>query len=490
MVARNPNKDNSHELLADALSRPDEKRTEQPDTRNYRARKGKQGKLRSSDDITRQETSRSPTPPITQTDPREPLSLNGKAQPAKTACIVGGGPGGLIVAKKLAERGFEVFVLEQGAPYDQTRRADERSFNLTIDGLGMHAAGRAKGLIYAAGRIINGRAIHRPNKPVFTHPYGHNWSDHFVAVSRHDLLRSLASCLSAEPWCRVLFNAKAKETNVQSGSLTWINLITGEETSKTFDLVVFADGVNGLGREIAAKRPGISINKQVDPVTYIKAEITPEAARKCGLPLDKINFWTGKGGVSIGVPNVDDSASVLIMGDLPGSFTSPVFTSTTDAIKFMQARNPLLIEAIPDLAEQLVGRTRGHFLTTATSNWRLGAKAVLLGDSGRCAPPWAGLGANSAISDAAALADAIDANPNFDTALTAYSNDRIAASEIIQRMIAEHGRLLNASLGSTTWMLLQKFQDLRERLFKHRTLYQQIAFDDGGLNRLIRGERN
>ena len=416
---------------------------------------------------------------------------NSRSSKTERIIIVGGGPGGLVLAALLRALGYEVLVLESSPSYgSELHVVDDRSFNLTIDGLGMHAAGPLSRLIYATGLLIDGRAIHRPSKPMLTHPYGHAASDHFVAVSRTDLLVALTQHLCVDWDCPVRFGCKVTSADAKTGELNWHDTTTGENHQGFADLIVFADGVGGLGREKAFKKAGVSAKKESDPTAYLKAEIKPDAAKQCGIPLDKINFWPGEGGVSIGVPNVNGSVSVLVMGELPGAFESPVFTNPTDAMRFMRSRNPLLLDAIPDLGNQLVNRKSGNFATTEVSTWRLGPRAVLLGDAGRCAPPWAGLGANSALSDADALVTALTEHRDLDEALVTYSAGRVAASAIIQRLIVGHGRLLNVSLGSWPWRLLHGIQDLRERMFDTRTLYQRIAFDKGGLDREIRESHN
>jgi 2-polyprenyl-6-methoxyphenol hydroxylase-like FAD-dependent oxidoreductase len=401
--------------------------------------------------------------------------------------VVGAGPGGLLAAWKLLDLGHDVVVLESRPPHAASKEDDVRSFNLTADGLGLSAFGKLRPLIYAAGTIVDGRAIHRPPRPVFTHRYGCRASDHLVSVARRDVLVLLAATIENHPRCRLLFDHAATDARPAGGRVLWNGPGDGGDRAvfeEAFDLVVFADGMRGLGQRLAREIPSVGSTVTPHEVAYLKVTIRAEAVARLALPLDKINFFPGRSSLAIGLPNQDGSISALIEDRFEGASTRPIFSEPWEAATYCRRLNERLVEAVPDLADQIIGQRPGFFYTTRIDSWRLGPRAILLGDAGACAPPWAGFGMNLACSHASDLARVLTRFDDLDTALEAYNRRRVATSHVIQDVVAAHGSILTSEIGSARWRMAQSVRDWRERVLGRRTPYQTIAFEEHGLARL------
>lgn len=413
-------------------------------------------------------------------------SVKSMPEPPSVA-VVGSGPAGLTCATLFARGGARVKLFEMRPDPRLVALDDARSFSLTLAGLAFGADPALEPAIRDAGQRVVGRAVYAADGEVVTTPYGLKPYDQFVAIPR-SRLQQIQLRRAEALGVQTHFDCEVLDAEVNDGVIHWRCGQDAHLLSATFDLLVFADGVNGIGRRLLENRPSNSVLKLVDGTEYVRARIEPAETARAGLPRDRISFWPGAGGPAVGIPDREGALDLLIMGKLPGDFEEPPFGGEDEAAAFLGRRNRHLPRAVPGIAAQLAGARRGHFVYAMSSDWRIGRRAVAIGDAVRCAPPYSGIGGGAAMDDAALLVRIVLREPDLQAALRAFEADRCTASRIVQRMIVRHGRFLKVRLGSPVWHAGARLGLARERLTGHRTLYQRIVFEPGGLARLMRGE--
>ena len=413
--------------------------------------------------------------------------------------VVGGGPSGLLLAWKLLDTGHNVTLFEKRDEYQLNRAPDSRSYNLTADGLGLRAFGRLSNLIYSAGVIVVGRAIHSPSG-LWTHPYGYRASDHLVSIPRGDLLALLTGTISDHPCCTLHFSSEVQDADVKKGLVRWKHK-TRTETLDNLDLIAFADGVHGLGLQKAKNQPGVDSVSETEDTPYLNLTIPREAVAQAKLELNRIHFFPSDESLGIGLPNYDGTISLLIEARItknhkdepvcpftrrtPFDFSQTVFTKRDAFECYLQNQNrklPRLLEDCPNT--QILNRPAGHFIESFVNNWRVGKVGVLVGDAGSCAPPWAGFGMNLACSHAADLAHLINDSDSVVGALVRYNVRRQKCTTVVREIIRQHGVLLNSGIGSRKWRREQALRERREQVLGERSAYQMVAFEEGGLEDL------
>ncbi|MCV7425114.1 FAD-dependent oxidoreductase [Mycobacterium montefiorense] len=417
--------------------------------------------------------------------------------------VAGGGPSGLLLVWKLLNGGAIVSVFEKRGVYKLDQATDARSYNVTADALGLRSFGRLGNLIYGAGTIVDGRAIHSLSGACWTHPYGHRPSDLLVSVPRGDLLALLTGTILGHPQCTLNFDCEVVDADPTTGTVRWKSMADQSQHELTgLDLIVFADGVHGLGQRKAKGQPGVSATSE-SRTPYLNLTVSEDAVKRSKLELDKIHFFPAPDDESLGIglPNFNGTISLLIeaqvhtnhkgeeiwlfTGQTPFSPYSSVFTKREDADRYLQAQNPQLADVLKDLPdEQILNKRPNYFYESFINSWRIGRMGVLVGDAGSCAPPWAGFGMNLACSHAADLAELITQSTDLEAALKLYNKRRQKCTDVVKRVIREHGALLNSGIGSQRWRREQAIRDQRERTLGERSEYQIVAFDEQGLEEL------
>jgi kynurenine 3-monooxygenase len=404
----------------------------------------------------------------------------------RRVAIVGGGPAGLFAAAEFARRGDDVTVFEQGPSPGEAAR-DDRGFAFTLNAIGREALGPAlTAATVAAGRQVRGRAVHQPDGSTYTHDYGTRPDDYYTAVGRADF-RGLLADAAATAGALLQFQTTVTAVDDRTGTVT-VAGADGRVRQVRADLVVGADGTRGRLRSAFAGHPGVCSHLTADPTQYITASLSAEATT--GLPADRLNFFcpTDGQGVAIAVPKAAGGFDLLVTRAFGGDAAQAPLADARRAAAFLATCYPHLLAIQPDLARQLAGRRRGCFYNGGISRWHIGRR-VLVGDAGRTAPAWLGAGMNLALDDVRSLVRHVDSHGGGDVAATdglrAYEVDRLAVTPVVQGLIAEHGRLLTCRLGGVRFRLGQAVARHRERLFGHRSLFQRVAFDAGGLRRAV-----
>lgn len=233
--------------------------------------------------------------------------------------------------------------------------------------------------------------------------------DHALAVARSRLHNVLLAAVEASDRVRTVFGTTLISAD-SNGSLT-LQSGRAAPTALVADLVVGADGVGSIVRETGGFTSKVSAGSR-----YVRA-VTAERDDAGRLE----EFWTPLG--SFGHAALGDDATYL--------WAAAHAPSVTEAInaKDLQGFTEEWARALP-LAGQLLSRI-GRFNDLLVNTVRrvdcrrwFSGRLVLLGDAAHAMAPNLGQGANSALSDAVALAEAAATTESVPAALHRYDRQR------------------------------------------------------------------
>ncbi|MFJ2837300.1 FAD-dependent monooxygenase [Nocardia sp. NPDC087230] len=329
--------------------------------------------------------------------------------------IVGGSLGGLTTALALAARGTAVTVLER------TTGRTQRGVAILVSGASLRRA------LGPQAREIVGKALGPASMRQGVYP--HAWWDVYSA---------LRDAVDAEPLVSVIENAHVVEIG-QDADAAWARLEDG--TAWTSEVLLGADGYRSVVRRaVDAARP---VADYAGYVVWLGQSELPESfAERAGGP----DFFNGADDMLAVYPLIDRDGGVTRYG---WGWFDPHHTSLfrrIGAIDGTEVKHTPRGDAIPDEVYDEMIRTaqaRWH------EPWRTGVveafrsrdvvatpiteylphrvvdgRIGLLGDAAHAQTPMTGAGFEEAVTDAVALAEALDDMP-ADKGLARYESARL-----------------------------------------------------------------
>ncbi|PWB22795.1 FAD-dependent oxidoreductase [Flavobacterium sp. HTF] len=364
----------------------------------------------------------------------------------KTIAIIGGGPGGLTLARLLQRKGANVKVYERD--YDSTVRVQGTRLDLNFDsGLKALQEANLMDAFKASYRADNERTrlvdqdakVYLDYKEESTGDFGDQWFRPEIerGTLRTILLDSLRS--GTVVWNSHIISAERIDDRFQ--------LLFENGTTVNADIVIGADGANSKIRRFVT-----SIKPFYSGVSILQGSIAnPEENAP------KINdlFTDGK------IMALGDSKSITVVS-AKGSSTLDFglswktntdetdskidFNNRKDVLKWFKKEysnwNPVWQQLFE--AENITFTLRPQYCMPLDQKWETQPNITLIGDAAHLMPPFAGEGVNMAMLDALELSESLTSEKFRDlkSAIANYENQMLTRFSVIGKM----------TLNNTEWM--------------------------------------
>ncbi len=332
--------------------------------------------------------------------------------------IAGCGIGGLAVATLLAKQGHKV------ALFDQFNAPSPIGSGLVVQPVGLEVLrtiGAAEHALRLGAKITSMEGFETPsNRKVLDVRYEKGFG---LAIHRASLFDALYQCARVAG-CEIRANSMVQSTELQNGGR--VITLTSGKVCGPFDLVIDASGANSPLSPLQAK-----------PITY---------GALWGVVDWPANTALAQNQLQQRYHSADKMIGILPIGTMPDDDTpkATIFWSLRQKEFDAWQGAPLAdwkAEATalwPDIAPFLSQITSHDDLTMARykhgAMWKnFDTKLAFIGDAAHVASPQLGQGANMALLDAAALAEALAKHP-LQTALPAYQKARRAHVHLYQIM--------------------------------------------------------
>ncbi len=366
--------------------------------------------------------------------------------------IIGGGIGGVALARALARRGIDCHLFEQAPAFGEVGAGVQMTPNAVkvLKALGLGAELARIGFLPEAMVGLNWETADELFRTPLKVACPVNFGAEYYHVHRADLHGILAQDLPAD---RITFNARCTGVEEQEDGV----LARFDDGSQfKADLIVGADGIHSpvrasLWGQDEPQFTGHMCWRALVPVDQHPLPfVGPNAAFWMGPKAHVVTYYV-KGGKAVNIVAVTETADWV-----EESWTEP--SSTEELLGAYQGWHDDLIRLFK-MTDPAQTFKWGLFDHDPMAHWSTD-RATLLGDAAHPMLPFLSQGAAMAIEDAYVLAEAlVHFQGNLPAALQAYENERRPRTSEVQLQARERGRSYHLS---TPEELRRRDQAMRE----------------------------
>lgn len=401
--------------------------------------------------------------------------------------VVGAGPVGCLMSVALAQRGYDVTLLEyrDDPRLESTTDRNLRSINLAISARGISS------MAYVDRKLFE-RVFHNfvPMKGRMVHDklggqkellYGIN-GEEINSISRsflnNDLLNELAYYSSN---IHVLFGHKLHKIDFtdtkQSCHLTTRN----GETTLQFDFIIGSDGCFSTTRNQLQRNVRMNYKQEYIDCCYIELYMPPKKQGGFAISKDHLHIWPRDNFLLIALPNADGSFTSTFFG--PWSLVDSLVKSESRTKEFLATNFPDAM-ALMDLEKtttEFINNPKSPLMCVECNPYHLSnGSAILIGDAAHSMVPFYGQGLNCGFEDVRVLIELFDKyHGDRVTAFQKYTETRFGDLVTINRLARENYTELSHNVNSIWFNLYKHIDESASRLFRGKWfgLYTMISFN-------------
>jgi kynurenine 3-monooxygenase len=393
--------------------------------------------------------------------------------------LIGAGLAGCLLAIYLARRGFSVQVFERRPDMRKHAAPAGRSINLSLSTRGIHALRDVElyGKLEAHLVAMPGRMIHGEKSELLSQPYGRDPSAVHYSVGRgmlNNLLLDAAETAGAE----LFFEAGCAGLDFGTGRLVLRNEKDGTTEAQTFDTVIATDGAGSVVRHAMIEQG--HIQGRDEPLAHGYKELTIPAGPNGASRLEKnaLHIWPRGGFMLIALPNTDGSFTCTLFLPHAGPSSFESLRDEASVLNFFETEFPDARPLIPCLSRDFLAHPTGTLGTVRCFPWRVGGKALLLGDAAHAMVPFHGQGMNCAFEDCAVFNQLLDKRRDWESLYLAFEASRKPNAEAIADMALENYIEMRDAVRDSKFHLCKKIEWLLEARHPQRFVsrYAMIMF--------------
>ncbi|KAI0306521.1 FAD/NAD-P-binding domain-containing protein [Multifurca ochricompacta] len=373
--------------------------------------------------------------------------------------VVGAGPVGCLAAVSFAKMGWSVDIYEtrpdMRLPSSQAA-AQQRSINLAISSRGIAAMQAIDSA--AASRFLDnvipmrGRMIHDSDGNLDSQPYDRN-GQCINSIDRALLNLGLLDEALAVNSVHVFFQHKIVSINFQGRVISILDVGTGKEFERGFDLCIGADGSYSIVRRQLMRVIRMDFQQEYIPHEYIELKI-PAGRDNCNNPYflldpNHLHIWPRHSFMLIALPN-----KVSYLPSHDKSFTCTLFAPTTEfeklscddqVLSWFMAHFSDALELIgtEGLLNSFQRNPRNPLISIKAKPYHYKDRAIILGDAAHSMVPFYGQGLNCGLEDVRILTALLhEAGVDPTTAQDPDSFDLRLAGALSRYSESRHGDLV------------------------------------------------
>lgn len=400
--------------------------------------------------------------------------------------IIGAGLCGSLLALRMAQRGYQVQLVEKRPDLRDVTQDAGRSINLSLSDRGLKAL-RLAGVEEQALELcipMYGRMIHDKKSNTFMSNYSGRDGEYINSISRPGLNMLLLDQAQAMPNVELIFNKGCTAINLEQGTATFIDFNTKQESTFEGDLVLATDGAGSVVRKAMFDKRELLFSFSQQWLTHGYKEITIPATKDGGYRTQKgaLHIWPRGEDMLIALPNLDGSFTVTLFA--PYANTKYCFDNLTTpemVQEYFTQEYPDAIALMPNLVKEFFDNPTGPLGTIRCTPWHCYDKVVLLGDAAHAIVPFYGQGMNASFEDVFVFDEILDKHQgNWKTVLTEYEKTRRRDTDAIANLALDNFHEMKEHTASPLFQEKRKLEMTFEGQFpkQYSSKYSLVTFNE------------
>ncbi|AZQ42760.1 FAD-dependent oxidoreductase [Nonlabens ponticola] len=402
--------------------------------------------------------------------------------------ITGAGLCGALLGLRLAQRGYDVNILEK-RPDMRSKVVDAgRSINLALSDRGL----RALELVGLGDKVkefcipMYARMIHPKGGASFSSNYSGREDDFINSISREDLNKLLLDKADEFEKVQIDFRKEITSVDLRQGSVDYKDLKTNQLNHWNPDILLGTDGAGSRVRAAMARQRDFFFSYTTDwlPHAYKELRMPPADDGSYRIEKNALHIWPRGGFMLIALPNLDGSFTMTLFMQRKDAKISFENIATADQVThFFKEEFPDVYDHIPDLLEQYAENPVPPLGTVKCSPWTAHGKTLMMGDACHAIVPFYGQGMNAGFEDVSVFDQILDESDSWATAMERFSVERKPDTDAIADLALDNFIEMRDSVSHPDFQMKRAIEMKLESAFakaKYASKYSLVTFPPKG----------
>ena len=380
--------------------------------------------------------------------------------------IIGAGLCGSLLALRMAQRGYNVTLVEKRPDLRKVEQDAGRSINLSLSDRGLRGLRLAGVEAEAKEQCIpmHGRMIHDKEGNTFLSKYSGRENEFINSISRPGLNMMLLDAAEKMPNVSLVFDHGCEDIDLENASASFKNYKTGAIVTFKGDILLGTDGAGSVVRRGMFNNRNFLFSFSQDWLTHGYKELTIPPADNGGYKTYKnaLHIWPRGEDMLIALPNMDGSFTVTLF--LPYADSDYCFENliTPEKVQeYFQKEFPDALALMPNLTEVFFENPTGPLGTIKCSPWNSFGKSLVLGDAAHAIVPFYGQGMNASFEDVVV----------FDEVLEKFEDKLLTGEVDWKKIFQEYEKERKKDTDAIADLAVDNFHEMKEHTASE--LFQQ-----------------